>query len=125
MRFKKSTRQITFECWPRHVDVTKPDAKQFTGWPITIRQEDNYARKPMAWLPTLEITGAEDPVVQIINEANDEIVYTLRIKGRRFRAKVFQAGTYTIKVGEGSRQKVINNVASTDEKNTTTLKVNL
>jgi hypothetical protein len=37
IRFKKSTREVTFECWPRHVDVTQPGAKQFPGWPHTIK----------------------------------------------------------------------------------------
>jgi len=36
IRFKKSTREVTFECWPRFSDVTQPGAKQFPGWPMTI-----------------------------------------------------------------------------------------
>jgi hypothetical protein len=36
IRFQKSTRQVTFECWPRFEDVSKPGAKQFPGWPQTI-----------------------------------------------------------------------------------------
>lgn len=36
IRFKKSTREVTFECWPRHADVTAPDAAQFPGWPRTV-----------------------------------------------------------------------------------------
>ncbi len=36
IKFKKSTREVTFECWPREADVTKPDAKQYSGWPVTI-----------------------------------------------------------------------------------------
>ncbi|WP_020533255.1 alkaline phosphatase D family protein [Flexithrix dorotheae] len=37
IRFKKETDEVTFECWPRSADVTQPEAKQFTGWPMTIR----------------------------------------------------------------------------------------
>jgi hypothetical protein len=37
IRFKKPTGEVTFECWPRFADVTKPDAKQFPGWPITVK----------------------------------------------------------------------------------------
>jgi len=40
----------------------------------------------------------DDPVVQVIDQANDEIVYTVRIKGRSFQPKVFKGGTYTVKV---------------------------
>tara|TARA_R110002094_G_scaffold17473_4_gene28943 strand:+ start:329 stop:1945 length:1617 start_codon:yes stop_codon:yes gene_type:complete len=36
VRFDKQNNAVTFECWPRHVDVSKPDAKQFVGWPRTV-----------------------------------------------------------------------------------------
>jgi hypothetical protein len=37
IRFQKKTSEVTFECWPRYADVTKPAAKQFPGWPITLK----------------------------------------------------------------------------------------
>ena len=37
IRFRKSTNEVTFECWPRFADVTKPNAKQYSGWPITVK----------------------------------------------------------------------------------------
>ncbi|WP_238858027.1 alkaline phosphatase D family protein [Poritiphilus flavus] len=36
IRFQKSNREVTFECWPRNVDVRNEDAAQFEGWPITV-----------------------------------------------------------------------------------------
>lgn len=36
IRFQKESGEVTFECWPRAVDVTAEDAQQFVGWPITI-----------------------------------------------------------------------------------------
>jgi hypothetical protein len=36
-RFEKSTKQVTFECWPRAADVTQPGARQFPGWPRTVK----------------------------------------------------------------------------------------
>ncbi|MGF1560526.1 MAG: hypothetical protein ACFCUL_15685 [Flavobacteriaceae bacterium] len=39
-RFNKSAKEVTFECWPRTVDVTKADAQQFEGWPITVALEN-------------------------------------------------------------------------------------
>ncbi|MFS4494872.1 hypothetical protein [Maribacter sp. 2308TA10-17] len=39
IRFNKTTKETTFECWPRYVDVTKEGAKQFDGWPITVQME--------------------------------------------------------------------------------------
>ncbi len=112
VKFNKKTRQITMECWPRNVDITDPASKPYPGWPITIDQTDNYARKAVAYLPTLVVKGQTNPVVQIIDEAGDEIVYTLRISGNRFCPKVFKKGTYTIKVGEGKSKKTIKAVKS-------------
>lgn len=37
IRFHKKSGEVTFECWPRFVDVTKPSAQQFRGWPITVK----------------------------------------------------------------------------------------
>ena len=39
VRFNKKDKTTTFECWPRYVDVTQPDAQQFEGWPFTIPME--------------------------------------------------------------------------------------
>jgi hypothetical protein len=37
IRFNKSRGEVTFECWPRFTDVTQPDARQFPGWPVTLK----------------------------------------------------------------------------------------
>ena len=100
IRCNRHTRDITVECWPRWVDPSRPDAKQYAGWPITVNQLDNYGREAKAHLPMIEVKGLTDPVVQVIDESNDEVVYTLRINGTSFRPKVFKDGTYTLKVGD-------------------------
>ncbi len=97
VKYDKKNRKITMENWPRNADPTK-DA-QYEGWPLTVTQEDNYGRKASHYLPTLSI-NTTNPVVQVINEQTKEVVYTLRISGNTFRPKVFQPGTYTVKVGE-------------------------
>jgi hypothetical protein len=88
------------ECWPRGVDVTKKDAKQFPGWPVTIDQLDNFGKKAVAFLPTIKVSGMKMPVIQVIDESSKQVVYTLRIKGEKFRPKVFAEGTYTVVVGD-------------------------
>ncbi len=98
VRFNKAKRQITMECWPRH--AVPGTGKPYDGWPITIDQGDNYARKAVAWLPHLKVTGMIDPVIEVIDEASKEVVYTLRIAGSSFHPKVFREGLYTIRVGE-------------------------
>jgi len=105
VKFNKKTREITIECWPRNVDITNSNTKQYPGWPRTIKQEDNYGRKAVAYLPTIQVRGMRNPVVQVIDESNDEIIYTLRINGTSFRPKVFKEGTYTVKVGEPGTDK--------------------
>jgi hypothetical protein len=39
VRFRKSDRSVTFECWPRFADVRQGDAAQFPGWPQTVTQK--------------------------------------------------------------------------------------
>jgi len=36
IRFDKAEQVVTFECWPREVDVTKGETEQFVGWPIKV-----------------------------------------------------------------------------------------
>lgn len=114
VRFNVKNRTITMECWPRGVDVTQPDAPQYPGWPITITQQDNYGRKAAAYLPTLQIKGPADPVVQVIDERNNEVIYTLRIKGNTFRPKVFKDSEYTVKISNGKRMNTLHGMKSTD-----------
>jgi hypothetical protein len=100
VRLNAKTREIKMECWPRGVDVTAPDAEQYEGWPVTISQWDNYSRKPIAYLPEIQASGMEDPVLKVIYEPTGEVVYSLRIQGTHFKPKVFKDGTYTIEIGE-------------------------
>lgn len=99
VRLDKNKRTIIAECWPRFADPDNPQDHQYEGWPRTIEQQDNYARQAFGYLPTLEIEGAENPVVQVVNEATGETLYTLRIRGTRFQPKVFADGLYTVYVG--------------------------
>ena len=126
-RFNIKNRKITIECWPRNVDVASASAEQYPGWPRMIDQIDNYSRKAVAYLPTLRISGADNPVVQVIDQDTDEIIYTLRIKGRRFQPKVFKQGTYTIKVGEPAedRWEILKDVQSLSPGQKKTLRVKL
>jgi hypothetical protein len=123
-RFNKPKRTIAMECWPRNADVTSPATKQYAGWPKTIHQYDNYGRKAVAYLPALKVSGLQDPVVQVIDEAGGEIVYTLRIQGQEFRPKVFKPGAYTVKVGDGrEKTKELKNIEALDPAKTAELKV--
>jgi phosphodiesterase/alkaline phosphatase D-like protein len=109
VRIDKKTRDVTFICWPRNVDVSAKDAKPYPGWPVTFNQLDNYARQAAAYLPMLEI-NKPDQVIQVVEEKSGEVVYTVRITGKSFHPKVFAMGAYTVKVGEGSNLKTFKGV---------------
>jgi len=122
VRLNKRTREITLICWPRNVDVSDPKSKPYPGWPITIDQQDNYGREAVAWLPMLNI-DAPNQVVEIIEEATGDTVYTLRINGNSFRPKVFAKGTYTVKVGEGDNVEKLSGVKAADASDRRTISV--
>jgi hypothetical protein len=127
VRLSKNAQNITMECWPRYANPLAADAKQYAGWPLTISLEENYGRKAVAYLPLLEFSDIEYPVVQVLRESDGEPVYTVRVKGRSFRPKVFSTGTFTIRVGEPGteRMKVFRNIHSESEKSQTSLKVEI
>jgi len=100
-RFDRNTRAVSLEAWPRWADPTAGDTP-YAGWPVTFQQQDNYGRTPAGYLPTLEITGMENAVVQVVDESSAEIVYTLRITGNSFTPVAFGEGPYTVNVGSGA-----------------------
>ncbi len=97
-RFNKTTRKVTFECWGRYADVAAGDS-QFAGWPIQFHMADNDGRRRTHQLPEVTLTGREN-VVQVVQDATGEILYTVRAAGDRFQPWVYEAGEYTIRVGE-------------------------
>ncbi len=103
--FDKQARTMTIECWPRYADPKRNPQGQYEGWPITVSQQDNYSRKPAAYLDELRIEGATNPVVEVVNEQTEETVYIMRLKGNRFRPHVFEAGRYTIRITEPDTNK--------------------
>lgn len=105
VRFDKKNRQITIECWPFLADPTQPGT-QFPGWPLTFDVLANYGRKAAAQLPQLKIQNADNPVVEVVDEATGETVYCLRIAGRQWQPHVFAAGKYTLRVSVPETGKV-------------------
>ena len=106
IRFKKANRTVVFECWPRWADpVTGP---QYSGWPFEVPQLLNGGRRNEAYLPELRISGMRDPVLQVIDSFSNEVVYTYRIQGQRFRPPVPEEGKYDLRLGElGTEREVL------------------
>lgn len=96
--FDKKSRTITTECWPKYVDPQTSPNGQYLGWPITVKQEDNYGRKAVAYLPKIKVNGMNNPVLELIRESTGECVYTLPLKGNGFTPKVFNKEKFTIRV---------------------------
>jgi len=109
VRFDKQTREITYEVWPRMVDVTSAEARPYEGWPVTLTQMDQYGRRPVGYLPEIRVTGMDEPVFEVIDEQSGERVYTLRANGAAFRPHVFhRTTTYTVRVsGQPGPERVL------------------
>ena len=101
-RFNKKTGGVVFECWPRFSEVGDGNKVQFPGWPISFNARDNDGRKAVAKLPPL----AESGVVQVIDDASGEIIYTVREKAG-FEPPVYAAGSYTVKFGKDKPDAVL------------------
>lgn len=118
--FDKENRTMKIECWPRHADPEKEPHGQYEGWPVTVSQEENYGRKAIGYLPMLKVTGAKDPVIQVINEGRGEAEYTLRIRGNRFQPRIFSTDSYTVKISdeETGREQLLHGLRGVHDKNT-------
>ena len=89
------------EAWPILSDPRQGDEEQYLGWPKTIAMQDNYAREAAAHLPTVHVQGTPSPMIQVLDEERNEVLYTLRIEGPSYRPKVFrEGGHYTIRIGD-------------------------
>jgi hypothetical protein len=128
VRANKQQRTFEVECWRLLFDAanTKP-ADQFPGWPRTVSMSDGYGSNPAAYLPALKISGAENPVIQIINDTSGEIEYTRRIKGVTCRPGVSAKGAYTIKVMDtaGKKHTTLKYIKPIDRNSTEELRIHL
>ncbi|MFK7850576.1 MAG: hypothetical protein AB8D78_06320 [Akkermansiaceae bacterium] len=126
VRFSKSTRQITFECWPRFVNPKTGKKAQYPGWPLTVSMEKNDGRKVAGYLSKMDFAGVEDPVVQVISEEKGEILYTVRVKGNSYQPKVYSEGKFTVKVGRDKADgHIMKGIVASEEKVAETVKIKL
>jgi len=106
IRFNKTERIMTIECWPRYVNPAKNPGGQYDGWPITVQQDANYGRKAAGHLPEITISGLDKPVIQVYNETSNALEYAVRINSRQFKPKIFDAeATYRLMVGEPDQER--------------------
>ncbi len=92
---------VTFNNYPRGVDPTAPNARQFPGWPRSAPRSAMDGRKPVATLPALSFATPGDSVVSVARtDVNPpEVLYTLRPSTSSFRPPVYaRDGVYTVTV---------------------------
>jgi hypothetical protein len=58
-----------------------------------------YDREHVGYLPAVEIMGQSNAVIQVINENNGKLLYSLRSNGAAFMPRVFRIGHYTMNIG--------------------------
>jgi phosphodiesterase/alkaline phosphatase D-like protein len=104
--FDRETRRITMANWPRWVDATEAGAEPYPGWPTTIDQTDNGLPGSAWTLPEVSAPGLTDPIVEVIDEATGERVYTFRIQGTSLEPPVRGPGTYSVRVFDPERPDV-------------------
>lgn len=98
--FDKKDRTMKIECWPRNVDPVSNPNGQYDGWPLTVSQKDNYARKAVGYLKTLNLEGLENPLVSVFNESTGELEYSIPVNTASFQPKVFSAEKHRVEVRE-------------------------
>ena len=59
----------------------------------------NDGRKVTGWLPELRFAKGINPVVQVVEDGTNEVLYTIRPKGNRFQPRVYSKGKHTVKIG--------------------------
>ena len=124
-RFNKATRDITYEVWPRMVDVTSEGAEPYPGFPVTLSQMDNYNRRPAGYLPEIVVDGLEKPVIEVIIQQTGDTVYAIRATGPTFRPHVFDRfTTYAVRVSsQPGPERLVKDLRATPKPNDRSIKV--
>ena len=102
-RVNRTTREVTFECWPIYADPEFPQTgSQYADWPQTFRQTDNDGRVPTGYLPVIDSLWRTNPVVRVFDEASGELIHAMRVRGSRYRPPVYDnALSYRVEVAYG------------------------
>jgi len=102
-RVNRTTREITFECWPIYADPEYPQTGgQFADWPQTWRQTDNDGRVPTGYLPVIDSLWRANPVIRIFDESTNELIHAMRVRGTRYRPPVYDnSASYRVEIAYG------------------------
>jgi len=93
-------RQITYNRIATNSSATAKAGAPLAGWPITCMHNVSYDREHVGYLPPVEIMGKPNALIQVIDENNGKLIYSLRSSGTAFLPRVFQVGHYSMNIGE-------------------------
>lgn len=97
IEFDLAERTITSSAYKFLSDpASTNENNQFPGWPVKIKQTDNYGKTPAFFLPTLYFEKPEKPLIKLFNKNTGELVYSLRIRDKYFDAFVFENAAYIL-----------------------------
>jgi hypothetical protein len=72
-------------------------------WPLRFEHSPFFDRGPMGYLPTVEFAGQPNGVVQVLDEDDGKLVYSVRSKGAVLLPRIFKLGHYTLTAGDPDR----------------------
>lgn len=126
VRFNKRLGTIVCECWPFGVDFSSKTAAQFDTWPVSSTVRDQYGRRAAAQLPKLNVSGADNYLVEVLDATTGDLVYGLRLGNADFQPHTFKEGLHTLRISvpETGRLREFANLKA-EAKNSTLLEVDL
>ena len=124
--FDTKERTINIDAFRFKANVTDPNPirDEFPGWPLKISQFDNLGLGANNVLPEITV-NIPDQLIQIINEKTSELVNIYRIKGDKVQPKLFEKGTFTVKIGEGKNIKEAKGLTTTVGENVKKLNIEI
>lgn len=90
------------------------EGNRFPGWPLTIHQLDNDGRKPIGYLPQINLEKPNG-VLKIINEDSGELVKCIRINGNLYKPSVYERAKYTLIIGIGEEEQIFQGIEITPD----------
>ena len=124
--FNKQERTINIDAFRFKANVVHPNPvrDEFPGWPLKISQFDNLGMGANNVLPTISVS-MPNQVIEIVNEKTGELVNAYRMKGDSVQPKLFEKGTFTIKIGEGDNVKEIKGLTTKTGENSEKISVEI
>jgi alkaline phosphatase D len=102
----KKEKKIRLECFPFDADLSQGEQAQFPGWPYTISFNQLEGRQAIGYLPELNFKGISYPVVEVVREPENELIYATRVFAESYQPVVFSDGKYSIRVHDSKDLKV-------------------